>query len=29
MHTIVARLVTWLAEALERSLIMVPDLDEP
>ena len=28
MHKKLARLVTWLAEMLDRNLIMVPDVDE-
>jgi hypothetical protein len=29
MHSILGRLVNWLAEKLDRNLIMVPDIDEP
>jgi hypothetical protein len=29
MHKKLARLVTWLAEMLDRNLIMVPEVDEP
>jgi hypothetical protein len=29
MHKKLARLVTWLAEMLDRNLIMVPKVDEP
>jgi hypothetical protein len=28
MSRIMGRLIIWVADALERSLIMVPDLDE-
>ena len=29
MTTKLARLITWVAEILDRNLIMVPELDEP
>jgi hypothetical protein len=29
MHELLGRLATWLAEMLDRSLITVPDIDEP
>jgi hypothetical protein len=29
MHNLLERLVIWLAEHLDRNLIMAPDLDEP
>ncbi len=29
MHRVLGRLVIWLAEILDRSLLTVPDLDEP
>ena len=29
MHNKLAQLVTWLAEILDRNLIMVPEVDEP
>ncbi len=29
MHKKLARLVTWLAEMLDRNLIMIPEVDEP
>jgi hypothetical protein len=29
MRKILGPLVTWLAEVLDRNLIMVPELDEP
>ena len=29
MHKKLARLVSWLAEMLDRNLIMVPEVDEP
>jgi hypothetical protein len=28
MHSIVARLVLWVAEILDRNLVTVPDLDD-
>jgi hypothetical protein len=28
MHKKLAQLVTWLAEIVDRNLIMVPDIDE-
>jgi hypothetical protein len=29
VHNKLAQLVTWLAEILDRNLIMVPEIDEP
>jgi hypothetical protein len=29
MHQKLAQVVTWLAEILDRNLIMVPEIDEP
>jgi hypothetical protein len=29
MHRVLGRVVIWLAEILDRSLLLVPDLDEP
>jgi hypothetical protein len=29
MHRVLGRVVIWLAEILDRSLLVVPDLDEP
>lgn len=29
MHELLGRLATWLVEMLDRSLITVPDIDEP
>jgi hypothetical protein len=29
MHKKLAQLVTWLAEIVDRNLIMVPEVDEP
>jgi hypothetical protein len=29
MHEKLAQLVNWLAEMLDRNLIMVPEVDEP
>jgi hypothetical protein len=29
MHQKLAQFVTWLAEILDRNLIMVPEIDEP
>jgi hypothetical protein len=29
MHELLGRLATWVVEMLDRSLITVPDIDEP
>jgi hypothetical protein len=29
MHGLLGRLATWLVEMLDRSLTIVPDIDEP